>query len=115
MHNSSTVFCTMLDATKAFDRVECCRLFRLLIDRGLPPVVVRLLVNLYTNHITRIACNGVLSSSFEVLNGVKQGAVLSPVLFFVSILTGYLLHLRMLVLDVILDLSLLVCWHTLLI
>ena len=47
VHNSSTVFCTMFDATKAFDRVEYCRLFRLLIDRGLPPVVVRLLVNLY--------------------------------------------------------------------
>ena len=79
MHNSSTVFCTMLNATKAFDRVEYCRLFRLLIDRGLPPVVVRLLVNLYTSHVTRIAWNGVLSSSFEVLNGVKQGGVLSPV------------------------------------
>ena len=73
MHNSSTVFCTMLDATKAFDRVEYCRLFRLLIDRGLPPVVVRLLAILYANHATRIAWNGVLSSSFEVLNDVKQG------------------------------------------
>ena len=45
VHKSSTVFCTMLDATKVFDRVEYCRLFRLLIDRGLPPVVVRLLVS----------------------------------------------------------------------
>ena len=75
----------MLDATKAFDRVEYCQLFRLLIDRGLPPVVVRLLVNLYTNHVTRIAWNGVLSSSFEVLNGLKQGGVLSPALFCVYI------------------------------
>ena len=64
---------------------------------------------------SRIAWNGVLSSSFEVLNGVKQGGVLSPVLFCVSILMGCWLHLRMLVLDVILGLSLLVCWHTLMI
>ena len=48
-------FSVLFDATKAFDRVEYCRLFRLLIDRGLPPVVVRLLVNLYTNHGTPIA------------------------------------------------------------
>ena len=85
VHNSSTVFCTMLNATRAFDRVEYCRLFRLLIDRGLPLVVVRLLVNLYTNHITRIAWNGVLSSSFEMVNGVKQGEVLSPVILCVYI------------------------------
>ena len=27
VHNSSTLLCTMLDATKAFDRVEYCRFF----------------------------------------------------------------------------------------
>ena len=85
VHNSRIVFCTMLDATKAFDRVEYCRLFRLLIDRGLPPVVMTLLVNLYTNHVKRIAWNGVLSSTFEVLNCVKQGGVLSSVFLCVYI------------------------------
>ena len=30
----STVFCTMLDATKAFDRVEYCKLFKLLTERN---------------------------------------------------------------------------------
>ena len=67
---------------------------------------MRLLVNLYTNHVTRIARNRVLSSSFEILNGVKHDGVLSPVLF-VSILMDSWLHLRMLVLDVILGL---ICW-----
>ena len=108
MHNSSTVYCTLLDATKAFDRVEYCWLFRLLLDRGLPPVVVRLLVNLYTNHVTRIAWNGIWSSSFEVLNGVKQGEVLSPILFCVYI-DGLLSRLNVLVLGVILGYILSVC------
>ena len=85
VHNFSTVYCTLLAATKAFDRVEYCRLFRLPLDHGLPPVVVRLLVNLYTNHVTRIALNGIYSSSFEVLNGIKQGEVISPILFCVCI------------------------------
>ena len=39
----SPVFCTMLDATKAYDRVRYTKLFRLLLARRLPPVVVRVL------------------------------------------------------------------------
>jgi len=70
----------MLDATKGFDRTEYCKLFRSLIRRKLPSVVLRLLIALYTNHVTRIAWNGVQSRWFVVMNGVKQG-VHSPVLF----------------------------------
>ena len=29
----SSVYCTLLDATKAFDRVHYCKLFRILIDK----------------------------------------------------------------------------------
>ena len=43
--NGSSVFCTLLDATKAFDRVDYCRLFRSLMNRDLPPTVLRLLLN----------------------------------------------------------------------
>jgi len=32
----SNVYCTMLDATKVFDRVQYCKLFRKLIDRNIP-------------------------------------------------------------------------------
>ena len=38
---------------------------------------------MYLFHFTRIAWNGTCSSSFHVLNGVRQGAILSPVLFCV--------------------------------
>ena len=53
--NNSTVYCTMLDATKAFDRVEYCKLFRQLMSRNLPPIVIRLLLNMYINHSTRVS------------------------------------------------------------
>jgi hypothetical protein len=39
----------MLDATKAFGRVQYCKLFRLLVDRKLSAVWARLLANMYTN------------------------------------------------------------------
>ena len=37
----------MLDASKAFDRVGCVRLFTLLRERTLCPVVLRLIMNIY--------------------------------------------------------------------
>ena len=40
--NKGNVYCTLLDATKAFDRVNYCKLFRCLVNRQLPPVVLRL-------------------------------------------------------------------------
>jgi hypothetical protein len=46
VRNQSSVFCTFLDASKAFDRVQYGKLFRLLIKRKLPVVIVRVLVNL---------------------------------------------------------------------
>ena len=71
--NNSTTFCTFLDATKAFDRVRYCKLFRLLIDRGLPSCIIRVLICLYTGHMVRVAWNGVQSKYFLAVNGVKQG------------------------------------------
>ena len=65
----SSVYCTLLDATKTFDRVEYCKLFRILIDKKLPTVCIRLLANMYTNHVTRVAWNGVPSGRFSVKNG----------------------------------------------
>jgi len=40
-------FCTFLDASKAFDRVNYCKLFRLLIKRDLPACIIRVLINMY--------------------------------------------------------------------
>jgi hypothetical protein len=83
VNNGSPVYCTMLDATKAFDRVNYCKLFNTLIGRDLPSVTIRLLLNMYTSHVTRVLWNGIYSNSFAVMNGVKQGGIVSPILFCV--------------------------------
>jgi len=54
INNGSAVSSVFLDATKAFDRIEYCKLFKALLSRGLPPVFVRLLLNMYTSHVTRV-------------------------------------------------------------
>jgi len=43
-HNS--LYCIMLDATKAFYQVNYCKLFQELLDRALPREYLRLLLNM---------------------------------------------------------------------
>ena len=80
-NNNSPVYCTMLDASKAFDRVNYIRLFILLRKKGFCPLYCRFLIMLYTNQQLFIKWNNTFSSSIGVSNGVKQGGVLSPTLF----------------------------------
>ena len=82
--NRSSVFCTFLDASKAFDRVHYCKLFRLLIERGIP-ACIRTLVYMYSGHSVRVLWAGISSNYFQALNGVKQGGVISPILFCIYI------------------------------
>ena len=89
----SNAFVLMLDARKAFDRVNYCKLFRELLKREMSPLVLRLLLFMYTNQTLRVKWGSVMSESFTVMNGVKQGGVLSPVLFAVYT-DGLLLRLQ---------------------
>ena len=73
----------LLDASQAFDRVSYAVLFRKLLDRGLCAVVFRTLLHLYSYQIMYIKWSGCLSEHFCVMNGVRQGGVLSPTLFAV--------------------------------
>ena len=79
--NGSSVYLIMLDASRAFDRVQYTKLFRLLISRGRCPMYARLLANMYAHQYLRVKWNSVFSVMFDICNGVKQGGVLSPILF----------------------------------
>ncbi len=50
-----------------------------------PLVVAILLLYMYTNQKLQVKWGGQLSSQFGVLNGTKQGGVLSPILFAIYI------------------------------
>ena len=52
-----------------------------MLTNRLPVIIVRFLLNIYLFQATRVAWNGFNSQCITVVNGVRQGAVLSPVLF----------------------------------
>lgn len=56
-------------------------MFNLLLSKGLCPVVCRLLAIMYVKQMYSIRWANVNSREFNAYNGVKQGGVLSPILF----------------------------------
>ena len=85
VNNGSTVHILLLDASKAFDRVNYCLLFNKLLDKGMCPLTVRLLLQMYLNQTLHVKWDDIISRQFNVTNGVRQGGVLSPLLFSVYI------------------------------
>ena len=73
--------CFQLNAAKAFDRVSYSRLFNVLLDNNVCPYIVRLLCYMYLNQNCCGKWNRKSSTDFCVSNGVKQGAVIFPILF----------------------------------
>ena len=59
------------------------KLFLKLLNRDIPPTVVRLLMTLYCHQFYCVNWNHNESAPFPVFNGVRQGAICSPVLFCV--------------------------------
>ena len=83
INRGSSVLGCFLDASKAFDMVDHRLLFGKLRDKGLPLPVIRLLSSWYRDQQLCVKWDHSLSNSFGASNGVRQGSVLSPVLFSV--------------------------------
>ena len=89
---NSPVYTCFLDASKAFDKINHYILFRKLLDRKTPIVLVRILLFWYTNQTMCMKWGSCISRYFYVSNGVRQGGILSPKLYsvYVDDLSEYL-------------------------
>ena len=85
LRNGSEVVATFMDMKKAFDMVKHSLLFRKLIERNLPPIFTRLLIVMYISQTAKVKWENGLFDSYSITNGVKQGDVLSAILFCVYI------------------------------
>ena len=79
------VYACSMDLSKAFDLVSWDNLFSELLDRGISPLILRCLTYIYSNQTYNVKWGNIHSQEFKVHNGVRQGAVSSPVLFCVYI------------------------------
>ena len=75
-YKKSGVFVLLLDAWKAFDRVNYCNLFTNLLKCDVSQLVLRLLLYMYANQTLCVRWGHALSNLFSVKNCVKQGGVL---------------------------------------
>ena len=81
----SPVYSCFLDASKAFDKINHFKLFRKLLDRKTPIVIVRILLFWYSKQTVCVKWGRCISDYFSISNGVRQGGILSPKLFSVYV------------------------------
>ena len=80
VNRGSPVYICLLDLSKAFDTIKHDLLFEKL-SHKLPPIFLRLVMFSYLHQHVYVRWNGVESDEFSVKNGVRQGAVASPIFF----------------------------------
>ena len=79
--NGSNPIMTLLDCSKAFDMCRYSTLFTKLLEKGLPAVVVRTIIAVYEKQYAWVRWGKARSEMFPIVNGTRQGSVLSPALF----------------------------------
>ena len=81
LNNGSEVFTCATDMSKAFDMTLHSLMFEKMLNAGMAPILVRLLIFIYMNQLANVRWNGDLSSTFTVKNGCGQGKVLAALAY----------------------------------
>ena len=81
LRNGSIVYGVLMDCTKAFDTIQHSKLFGKMLEAEVPGVLVRLMIYIYRKQTAQVRWKNINSDQFSIANGVRQGAILSPILF----------------------------------
>ncbi len=79
------MYAAFIDASKAFHMTRYNRLFGILIKRGLPPTIIRTIMDMYEKQESRAMWDNEYGDFFKCINGVRQGGVVSPLMFTVYV------------------------------
>jgi len=82
---NSPLVINFIDFKKAFDSIHRNSLWKILRSYGLPQKIVTLIQLFYQQFECSIINNNTLTDWFSVDSGVRQGCILSPILFIVAI------------------------------
>ena len=81
LKNGSEVFTCATDMSKAFDLTLHSLMFAKMLDAGVCPIFVRLLIHVYAHQEANVRWNGEHSAKFTVRNGCGQGKVLAAIAY----------------------------------
>ena len=79
--NKNRIFSCFIDFKKAFDTIPRDILFEKLLDHGITGKFFNILKTFYTNDNCCVKVGDNITNVFEANQGVKQGCILSPLLF----------------------------------
>jgi len=75
-------YIAFIDFKKSFDFVDRDKLWSIMLSKGIPTHLVKIIQKIYKDNIIRVnAGNGIPEDSRAITQGVRQGCPLSPVLF----------------------------------
>ena len=78
------LFLCFVDYQKAFDRVNHDKLVEVMEKAGIPELERRLIINLYWHQHATVRWENENSRHFSIKRGVRQGCVITPLLYTVS-------------------------------
>ena len=81
MEVNKNIYLCFIDYQKAFDRVRHDELVEIMEKEGIPELERRLIINLYWQQQAMLRWENDTTRTFEIRRGVRQGCILSPILF----------------------------------
>ena len=85
LRKGQSVYSLFLDIRRAFNSTEYQHIFKALVERGVHPSLVRLLVDWFDGQRMFVQIGKLASPEFGVHVGVTEGCVFSPILFILVI------------------------------
>ena len=83
--NNKFLYSCFVDFSKAFDCIPRDILFKRLIEKGITGKFFNLIKNIYMHEKCQVKIGEMLSDPFDANQGVRQGCILSPILFNIFI------------------------------
>ena len=80
-----SIYTDFIDFQKAFDSLDREVLWQLIRHYGIPDKFISIIKNTYSGMQSKIIHEGKLTEPFEITTGVRQGCLLSPLLFLLAV------------------------------
>ena len=82
---NTPIHINFIDFQKAFDSIHRSTLWKILRSYGIPPKLVTIISKFYENFEACVAVDNKTTEFFKIGTGVRQGCILSPILFLLVI------------------------------